>query len=247
MKVTFLLFLGGMMMLSSSASATTVTCQAVLTGSALFTQLEATNGTGGCDIGNVNFDAFNFNTTSSTFSASDIDVSLDGGAGSSFGAIVGLTYSGSGGTFPGGGAGDTSSIGYTATFDPNASTDGAGGVACPVNYTCGVAGAESQLNSILGNGAIVTTVDTGGFSGTSHVDAATLGDETNQFTFPMIVAPIGITKVSTYNGLGTINTFSTEVIAGDVSNIPEPATFSLIGGGLLLGLGMFRRKRLFRS
>jgi hypothetical protein len=60
----------------------------------------------------------------------------------------------------------------------------------------------------------------------------------------MIVAPTGITKVSTYNGQGTIDTFSTEVITG--TNTPEPATFSLIGG-LLLGLGVFRRKRFFRS
>ena len=31
------------------------------------------------------------------------------------------------------------------------------------------------------------------------------------------------------------------------SAIPEPATFSLVGGALLLALGVFRRKRFFRS
>jgi len=187
---------------------------------------------GSCDIGNVTFSGFN-----TTFTASNILVSLDGVSSSPFGAILGLTYSVLSGTLPGG------SIGYTATFDPSASTDGAGGVACPVNYTCGITGAESQLNSILGNLAVVTTTDSGGYVGMSHVDSATLGDETNQFTFPMIVPPTGITKVSTYNGDGTIDTFSTEVITGDVSNAPEPATFSLIGGGLLmLAIGVFRRK-----
>jgi len=228
------MFLGGILLFSSSAmagGAGAVTCQSILSNSdGDFGQLETA---GSCDIGNVTFSAFN-----TTFNASNILVAADGVSSSPFGAILGLTYSVLSGTLPGG------SIGYTATFDPNAATDGAGGVACPATLICGIVGAESQLNSILGNGAIVTTLDTGGYSGTSSVDAAALGDETVQFTFPMIVAPTGITKVSTYNGQGTIDTFSTEVITG--TNTPEPATFSLIGG-LLLGLGVFRRKRFFRS
>jgi hypothetical protein len=120
-------------------------------------------------------------------------------------------------------------------------------VACLVGDTCGIIGSEAELNSLVPSGAIVTTVDTGGFSGTSHVDAATFGGLSYQLLFPVIVAPASITKVSTYNGLGTVDNFSTEVITADVSTTPEPATFSMIGGGLLLGLGVLRRKRFFRA
>ena len=235
MKISGFLFLGGLMICSSPAFASgLVTCQSILSvGNGNFGELEAASS---CDIGNVTISGFN-----TTFTASNILVSLDGVASSPPGSILGLTYSVLAGTLPAG------SIGYTATFDPNAATDGAGGVACLVGDTCGIIGSEAELNSLVPSGAIVTTVDTGGFSGTSHVDAATFGGLSYQLLFPVIVAPASITKVSTYNGLGTVDNFSTEVITADVSTTPEPATFSMIGGGLLLGLGVLRRKRFFRA
>jgi hypothetical protein len=230
-----LLFLGGLAMLSSSASATEMSCQAVLGGgSGLFSQLEG--GADSCDVGNVTFSNF-----STTLTAADVTVEVNGFTTSPVGSILGFTYGYLNGVFPVG------TIGYTATYDPNAATDGAGGLACPVtDSVCGITGVEVQLNSILGNGAVVTTTYSGGFVGTSQVDSATLADETYQATIPIVEYPTSLTKVASYNGSGSINNFSTEVITGGVSNTPEPATLGLVGG-TLLGLGLLRRKKSSRS
>jgi hypothetical protein len=235
MRSKFLLFVGGAVMLSSSAMAGMVTCQSILSvGNGNFGELETA---GSCDIGNVTFSGFN-----TTFNPLSVVVATNGFAGSPVGSILGLTYSFLAGTFPGG------SIGYTATYDPLASTDGAGGTACPVTETaCGITGVESQLNSgvPIPNAAAVTTVYTGGYVGSSVVDALTLADETYQTLTPIVIVPLGITKVATYNGLGTADTFSTEVITGGVAT-PEPATLTLVGGALL-ALGVLRRRKASRA
>jgi hypothetical protein len=237
MRSTLLLFLGGLVMFSSSAVAGPISqCQAILAASdGSFDQLEALNATGGCDVGNVNFDSF-----STTLTAANILVATDGGASSPVGSILGLTYSYViTGTFPAG------TIAYTATYDPLAATDGAGGLACPISEICGITGIESQLNSgtPVPNAAVVTTVDTGGYSATTTVDALTLGDLSFQANIPLTT--LGINKSATYNGLGSADTFSTEVITGFTPAVPEPATFSLVGGALL-GLGLLRRKKVSR-
>jgi PEP-CTERM motif len=223
MKFRLLLCFGGVAMLSSLAMASPVTCQSVLSvGNGNFGELITA---GACDVGNVTFSGFN-----TTFTASSVLVSLNGFTGSPFGSIIGFTYNWLNGVFPGGG------VGYTATFDPTEGTP------CPVGYTCGIDGVETQLNSILGNGAMVTTNYTGGYVGSSHVDSASNADETYQTTIPIVVNPGFVMKAATYNGVGTINTFSTEVITAAV--IPEPATFGLMGASLL-AFGIFR-KRFFR-
>jgi hypothetical protein len=51
----------------------------------------------------------------------------------------------------------------------------------------------------------------------------------------------GLTKIATYNGVGAVDTFSTEVITGDISAVPEPASMLLLGSGLL-GLGFIKRQ-----
>jgi hypothetical protein len=211
-------------MLSSLAIASPVTCQSVLSvGNGNFGELVAA---GACDVGNVTFSAFN-----TTFTASSVLVSINGFTGSTFGSIIGFTYNYLNGVFPAGG------VGYTATFDPTE------GVACPAGYTCGIDGVETQLNSLIGNGAMVTTTYTGGFVGSTEVDASSLANETNQTLIPIIPDPGYIMKAALYNGIGTINTFSTEVITA--SFIPEPATFALMGGALL-ALGLASRKRFSR-
>lgn len=219
-------------MLSSSARASESSCQSLLGGGGLdlFSQLEA--GPDSCNVGNVTFSNF-----STTLTAADVTVLVNGSATSPVGSILGFTYGYLNGVFPVG------TIGYTATYDPNAATDGAGGLACPVtDSVCGITGIEVQLNSILGNGAVVTTTYSGGFVGTSQVSSATLADETYQATIPIVEYPTSLTKVASYNGSGSINDFSTEVITGGISTTPEPATFGLVGGALL-GLGLLRRKK----
>lgn len=62
----------------------------------------------------------------------------------------------------------------------------------------------------------------------------------------------GITRftISNPTQIVAINSGSNQgetTVQGTVSSGPEPATFSMMGGGLLLGLGVFRRKRFFRS
>src|ERR1700683_4029837 len=149
MKSTLLVFLGGLVMLSSPAMATEVTCASVLAvGDGNYGELEAA---GSCDVGNVTFSGF-----TTTFTAADVLVATNGFSGTAFGQILGFTYNWLDGVFPGG------SVGFTATFDPLAHTDGAGGIACGPGATCGIVGVETQLNSILGNGAIVSTVYSGG-------------------------------------------------------------------------------------
>jgi hypothetical protein len=231
MKLKFLLFIGGIAICSSSAFASTVAqCTTILqevgTNSS-FDQLVALNNSGGCDVGNVNFDGFN-----TSFTASSVLVNPDGGVGTAIGQELGFNYSVLGsGTFLAG------TIGYTATFD---STQGA---VCPVGDTCGIVGGYSQLSATVGDGASITTQDSGGYTGSYTVSSASDGTETNSVTFSMIVAPAYLTKEATYNGDGAVSNFETDVVTGETSNTPEPTTFSLIGGGLLIGLGMLRGKK----
>ncbi len=163
MKLTFLMFLGGLVVLSPAANAT-ATCQSILAVTDTFQALETA---GSCDVGNVLFSSFN-----TSLAASNILVASNGGAASTLGSLLGFTYDYVGGTLPGG------TIGWTAMFDSTA------GVGCPVGFTsCGIVGLEGQLHVIVPNPAIVTTVYTGGFVGSSQSDGLTLRTRPSRITF----------------------------------------------------------------
>jgi len=53
---------------------------------------------------------------------------------------------------------------------------------------------------------------------------------------------VNFTENLNRDGVGGTTPYGRATITGDVTTIPEPATFMLIGGGLL-GLGLLRRKR----
>jgi hypothetical protein len=182
---------------------------------------------GVCSIGNVDFSGFN-----TSMNATNLLVSTDGGAATGFAQLIGLSYTYFGGSLPAG------TIGYTATFDAASGTFG-----CPAGYSsCGIDSLEAQLLGLYGptNTAVVGIVYSGGYTGTGSVDALTGSDETFQVLIPQTNS---VTKLATYNGLGNISSFETDVNTGGTSAVPEPTTFGLVGGALL-GLGLLRRKKI---
>src|SRR5579863_9168524 len=151
-EIWIFLFLGGLVVLSTSAMAAS-RCQSVLAGAGdTFQALETA---GSCDVGNVLFSSFN-----TSFTASSVLVATNGGASSVLGSILGFTYNYVGGTLPGG----TNTIGWTATFDSTA------GVGCPAGFSsCGIDAALGQLHVSVPNPAVVNTVYSSGFVGSASV------------------------------------------------------------------------------
>ena len=105
-------------------------------------------------MGNVIFSDFN-----TTFAAADLIVATDGIASSDFGTILGLTYSYLNDVFPAG------TVGYTATYAPTPPPTEREEWRAQSTIPAGITGLEAQLNSILGNGAVITTSHSGGYVG----------------------------------------------------------------------------------
>ena len=221
-----LMFFGGLVMLSSSAMAANVTCQSVLAVSGDFQALETV---GACDVGNVLFSGFN-----TSLNPTSLLVSSDGGVSTGLYNLLGLSYTYLGGSLPAG------TIGWTATFDPTA------GVGCPVGYSsCGIDSLEGQLLGLAGstNLAVINVAYSGGFTGSGSVNALTTGGETYQVLIPQTSS---VTKLATYNGLGNISSYETDVNVGGTSSTPEPATFGILGVALM-GLAFAGRKHVGRK
>jgi hypothetical protein len=220
MKSKLLSFAGGIVLLSAPAFAASM-CQTVL----VIGNFQELVTAGSCNIGNVLFSGFNTNLT-----ASNVLVGTNGGATSSLGMLLGFTYNYVGGTLPAG------SIGFTATFDSTA------GVACPALSACGIVGLAGQIHVFVPNPAVVDTTYSGGFVGGAHVDGTSLASQGSQAVIPIVSFPISVTTVSTYNGLGNLSSFESDVVVGSVSLVPEPTSLLLLGSGLL-GLGWIKRRR----
>jgi len=200
------------------------TCQSVLVNGTFQELMTA----GSCDIGNVLFSGFN-----TTLTASNLLVGTNGGSNSALGMLLGFTYNYVGGTLPAG------NIGWTATFDSTA------GVACPALSTCGIVGLTGQIHVFVPNPAVVNTTYSGGFVGTSHVDGSSLAAQGTQVSIPIVSFPVSVTSLSTYNGLGNLSSFESDVVVGSVSAVPESTPLLLLGTGLL-GLGIAKRKKRSR-
>jgi hypothetical protein len=143
--------------------------------------------------------------------------------------LTGWTFTSSTGSFNGNFA-----LGFTVSVV----TSGAGSCA-----TCLIVSDTEQINSGTTAPGPQTTAVVLTPGGTISLNNTTVGNETAQTVFAPGITTL--TKSATTGGLAMstpLVSFETD-IHENMANVPEPATFALIGAGLL-GLGVRRRRAM---
>jgi hypothetical protein len=132
------------------------------------------------------------------------------------------------------------SLAFTVTVDQSA---------CATLYgagdTCTITGGQGQFQGAFSSNA-ATMVDTLTPGGTINLDGLNPGDNTKNLTLaPQPITATNILISGTNSGASDpIDSFGLDIyqtVSAPASGVPEPATFSLMGVGLV-GLGLVRRR-----
>jgi hypothetical protein len=168
--------------------------------------------------------------------------------------------------------GGTQAATLTFTGDTNVATGTPSGIsyghfvlACPGCTTQAVGTGYSIFPDFTFDLVVTDVTDgaTGVFAGTAVIDSGDVFSDVSPITIDWVPLTLGPgTSNATAGSFGQTEfdtTNPTEIVApnngdiagrtsvqGEIDSVPEPATFSLIGGALM-GLGLLGRKRLFRA
>jgi hypothetical protein len=153
--------------------------------------------------------------------AAFIDAGLDANNGT---GESGFSWTDTHGAFPTGSTG----LGFTVTI-----------TACAAGFNCKITGYADQVDIPAADSA-AEVVQLTGLANENLSNANQTIDALNTINLQTV------TKLGTYNGGGNEISYESDVFTSVTSAVPEPATFALMGAGLL-GLGVLRRRSAARK
>ena len=200
--------------------------------SGTLTSLISTNASGGCEIADKIYSNFSYSPTGTDPTSDQINVGLDN---NTLADQTGLQFGTSGPVWTSSGF----TVGYTVTVDP---------AQCVAIYgagvTCSVMGAQLAFQGSFANPSNTAGMNAT-FSGATPsslaVNDLATGNNSNQVTF----SPTWTTSDIVITGTGNTGSFPIDGFSLDIyqqiTPAPEPATFSIMGAGLL-SLGFLGRR-----